>query len=461
MSESQSLPFSPYEPLDLTLAAFQMSEFGFAMPLEYSGWRKEVMAWKETCSFHAGLNPTFTYKVSGPDATRMLNATCVNNIERLKIGASTHAIMCSEQGNIVAHGMLLRLGENEYLSYWLMPVIDFYAESGHYDVTGEDLTGQHFLFQLAGPKSLEILEAAFGEDFHDIRFLRHRPAEIGATTVGISGDSLNVLRIGMSGTLAYEVHGDIADAPAVHAAITKAGEPFGLERLGNQTYVSANHIENGFPQSVLHFKLALTEMDGMTEHLANKGWIGSDVAEMFPPDTGSYEQGDARFLNPVAVGWRHMIKLDHEFVGREALEPLVEGPKQTIVTLIWNVDDILDTFRSQFETGEEYRLMEFPGEKALSNGALPLQNDKVLIDGKLVGMTMGRMYSYAYRKMISGAAIDIEHNEIGTEVVVIWGDEGTRQKEIRATVAQFPILDLERNDAIDVESIPRVNANAR
>jgi hypothetical protein len=37
----------------------------------------------------------------------------------------------------------------------------------------------------------------------------------------------------------------------------------------------------------------------------------------------------------------------------------------------------------------------------------------------------------------------------------VWGSPGGRQKEIRATVARFPYLQVERNDLIDVERIPR------
>ena len=57
--------------------------------------------------------------------------------------------------------------------------------------------------------------------------------------------------------------------------------------------------------------------------------------------------------------------------------------------------------------------------------------------------------------MISLCSIDTEYAEIGTEVIVVWGDVGTRQKMIRAKVARFPYLNEERNQVIDVEKIPR------
>ena len=60
--------------------------------------------------------------------------------------------------------------------------------------------------------------------------------------------------------------------------------------------------------------------------------------------------------------------------------------------------------------------------------------------------------------MISICSIDIGFSEIGTEVIVLWGEPGTRQKEIRAVVARHPYLDIERNEDIDVSKLPPFRA---
>jgi glycine cleavage system aminomethyltransferase T len=70
---------------------------------------------------------------------------------------------------------------------------------------------------------------------------------------------------------------------------------------------------------------------------------------------------------------------------------------------------------------------------------------------------MGRLYTLYYRKMISLAVLDPQYAKIGTEVEVIWGDKNDRKKNIRATVARYPYLDLVRNEHFDVETIPRVH----
>jgi len=67
-----------------------------------------------------------------------------------------------------------------------------------------------------------------------------------------------------------------------------------------------------------------------------------------------------------------------------------------------------------------------------------MRTDKVLKDGKLVGAATSRGYSVYFRKMLSLCVIDVAHAAPGTEVILIWGSPGKRQKEIRATVAPVP-----------------------
>ena len=46
------------------------------------------------------------------------------------------------------------------------------------DVHGEDMTGMEYFIQVDGEKSLEILENAFNQDLHDIRFTTHRQIDV-------------------------------------------------------------------------------------------------------------------------------------------------------------------------------------------------------------------------------------------------------------------------------------------
>ena len=74
--------------------------------------------------------------------------------------------------------------------------------------------------------------------------------------------------------------------------------------------------------------------------------------------------------------------------------------------------------------------------------------------GEVIGISSGRAQSHYYREMLSLASIDSAYAELGTEVTVIWGEPGRRQKKIRATVSRFPYLNENRNEDVDVDTIP-------
>jgi len=445
--EGYVLPHSPFVPYDPKAVDFYLGTgFGIAVPYEYTGWRDETMSWKETCYIHGNLNPSPTYLIRGPEAIKFLTDTCVNNFANFPIGTGKHGIMSNEEGLVMMDGVLLRIGEEEFITYWMFPYIAYALMKGNYDAEGENLTMKVFLFQVAGPRSLEVLEAATGEDLHDIRFMHHRKSSI-------KGMEVRVLRVGMAGTLAYEVHGKIEDAHPVYSAILKAGEPFSIRRLGHRAYMM-NHTENGFPQAYYHFPYPWDEDKGFKEYLDKIGYfirfrnlsgsMGNDIR--------------LRYRNPVELGWAGMIKFNHEFVGRKALEKEVANPRRKMVTLVWNKEDIMDVYASQFQPGEPYANMDEPNHYPIKNAESILHADQVLKDGKLIGISSGRAYSYYFREMISLCSIDVAYSAVGTEVIVLWGESGQRQKEIRAIVSRFPYLNENRNEVVDVSNIPRLAA---
>ena len=75
-------------------------------------------------------------------------------------------------------------------------------------------------------------------------------------------------------------------------------------------------------------------------------------------------------------------------------------------------------------------------------------------EGNVIGWSSGREYSLYSRDMFSLATLKTEFCEYGTEVYVLWGEPGTRQKKIRATVEKFPHLDMPQNRDFDIEQIP-------
>jgi glycine cleavage system aminomethyltransferase T len=410
---------------------------GGLQPFEYTGWRDEQLSWYNKCYIHTHLNPLRTYVIKGVDSLKFLKKYCVNSFEKFPVGKTKHVIMCNENGLNIADGILLRTGENEFLASCLTPWIQYCLETSGMDVEGEDITGKDFMFQIAGPKSLEVLEAASGDNLHDVKFLSHRMSKM-------LGKDIRILRVGMVRSLGYEVFGKIEDAIPIFNQIMKAGNKYGICRLGTPAY-NMTHWECGFPQAFLDFPFAWFEHEGFAK------WLGLDpsyakLKGSMEPDIKLY------YRNPIELGWGNHIKFDHDFLGKEALQKILESPHREMVTLEWNKEDILDIHRSQLEDKEPYTDISKPDDISYEAGQV-YHADKVLNkDGKCIGISTGRMVSWYYREMISICSIDQEYSKEGTETFVLWGNPKTRQKKIRARVVRFPYMKESRT--IDVNDIP-------
>jgi vanillate/3-O-methylgallate O-demethylase len=318
------------------------------------------------------------------------------------------------------------------------PWANYQAAKSRFDVqaTVQDI----YLFQIAGPTSLQTLERATGESLRDVDFLRFRPTRV-------DGIPTEITRIGMAGTLAYELHGPLEQGPAVYDAVVRAGADLGLQRLGWRTY-TVNHVEGGFPQLIWTFMFTAIEDPGF------RAIAGGDDSIWKPIVSGSVDPGDARarYRTPVELDWHRGARFDHDFIGREALEKEVADPKRTIVTLRWNSDDVIDIYASLLRPGDEYKTLELPTHPHLRG--VHAHADHVIKDGKEVGVSSGTVYSYYYREVISHCTIDLDCTEIGTEVIVKWGDFGGKIKDVRATVERYPYLELERNQTYDISQVP-------
>jgi glycine cleavage system aminomethyltransferase T len=261
----------------------------------------------------------------------------------------------------------------------------------------------------------------------------------------------------------------VPDARPVYQAIWAAGQGHGLRKLGMRAYLM-NHTEDGFPQAYMHYPYPWFEDPGFAAWLDERG-PGTSYMMFRPRLWGSLGHDLAkRYVTPFDVGWENRIHWDHAFPGRDALAAIAANPPRTVVTLEWNADDIADVYRSQFagpEAGEPYMPLNLAGPSdVLPDAGIPdpvtglprtkdYHADLVLSpSGAEIGFSAGRVESVTYQRMISLGFIARAHAALGTEVTVVWGNPGTRQKPIRATVARFPYLTGERNEAIDVSALP-------
>lgn len=431
---------------------FQMAP-GMSIPYEYGGVKQEIQGYRESAWIGTTLMMSPIYDVVGKDAVKFLNSICINDFTKLGMNGLRHAVICNEKGQIMTDGVVTRIDEDRYRTYWLNPPIDYLLKSSGMDVTGEDKSGTEYFIQIAGEKSLEILEDAFKADLHDIKFARHRKAEM-------DGKTVEVIRLGMSGNLAYEIHGPMSDYEYVYRKVWASGQKFGATKLGIHAYNEFNHTEAGFPNIHLHYPLPWFESgEGLSEYLYQNPMLAAvNINRKLTGSVGDDLQ--ARFVTPYDVGWSFLVNFNHEFTGKAALEELAKNPTRTVATLEWNADDVAAVFATMLRPGQTpcddiSKQSDFPLGENSFYGYADYRADKVLKDGQEIGITSGRIISYPYNSMISLGFINPEYAIEGTEVTVIWGTPGTPQKEIRATVSKYPYnKELIRNEDKDVSDIP-------
>jgi vanillate/3-O-methylgallate O-demethylase len=259
--------------------------------------------------------------------------------------------------------------------------------------------------------------------------------------INVAGRKVQALRHGMAGAPGLEVWGPYAEKDEVRAAIVKAAEDAGvdLRLVGSRAYAT-NTLESGWIPSPLPAIYTGGELQ------AYRDWLPANSYEANGSIGGSYvsENIEDYYLNPYELGYGVYVKFDHDFVGRAAVEKMKETPQRRKVTFEWNPEDVVKVIASAFQPGEQAaKWIDFP----LSNYASS-SFDKVLKDGKVVGLSMFNGYSYNERSMLSLGVVDadIKENDVLT---LIWGEpdggtsktsveQGHKQAEIRVRVAAVP-----------------------
>ena len=208
----------------------------------------------------------------------------------------------------------------------------------------------------------------------------------------------------------------------------------------------SNAIESGWIPSPLPAVYTGEGLTAYREWLPAAGYEGSASlgGSFVSPDIEDY------YLTPWDLGYGHLVKFDHDFVGREALERMAYGEHRTKVTLVLNDEDVTRTIATMFQDSDRAKFIEWPNAVYAMH-----QYDDVTVDGETVGVSTWVCYSANEGRLLTLAILDAEHAEPGTEVTLVWGEEagGTAkptvephvQTEMRAVVAPVPIVGAVRS----------------
>ena len=424
------------------------------VPSEYSNWRDEQRAWRDSCVLFDQSHHMANVYMEGPDAVKLASYLGFNSFAKFPVDRAKQLAPCSYDGHVIGDGILFHLEPERLVFVGRAPAaswIEFQAKTGGFKVTttkddrspsnpgGRVVTRSCYRFQIQGPNAWKVIEKLNGGPPAEIKFF-----DMGYIT--IDGRKVRALRHGMAGAPGLEIWGPYEERDEIRAAIVETGKEFGMTQVGARAYAT-NTLESGWIPSPLPAVYTGDKMKAYREWLPAASYEGTGSLG------GSFVSSNIAdyYVTPYEMGYGPFVKFDHDFIGREALEKISKEPQRKKVTFAWNAEDVARVQRSMFLPMEERnKYIDLP----LSNYA-SASYDKILIGGKLAGLSMFSGYSYNEGSMLSLGIV--EHDvQIGTEVTLVWGEEdgGTKkatverhkQTEIRAVVSPVPYAKTAREE---------------
>lgn len=250
------------------------------------------------------MSPLSKYDVVGPGAADALDHILTRDVHKLAVGQTYYTPWCNQDGKLVADGLVIRVDDQTF-RISADPNLAWLTEHcAPFDAEVSDVTDVYAIMSLQGPRSTEVLAAATGQSWDDLRFSRLAKAQI-------AGRDIDLLRQGFTGEVGYELWIHSADAVAVWDAVAAAGEPFGIEAAGAAVEDIAR-VEAGLFIVGYDYNAAGTDAQGASVQLASHN------------DASPFELGLGKFVD--------FSKKD--FIGRAALErEAAVGGRTTLVGL--------------------------------------------------------------------------------------------------------------------------------
>ena len=249
-----------------------------------------------------------------------------------------------------------------------------------------------FRYQLQGRTAMQVMERALGAPPPQVKFFHSAEVEV-------AGRKVRAFRHGMLGQPGFELLGAWKDNDAVVEALLAAGKDLGLVRSGGKAYY-LNGIESGWiptPTPAIYTDPELVGYRGRRPLLSFEGQM---------PIHGSHfsENIEDYYVSPYELGYGRLIKFNHDFLGREALEKAKDNVQRTKVTFVFDEDDV----RRMYGPEPDYLLRHV--------------RDRVEVGGKMVGIAMYEAFLPSHNTILALGLIDKRYAAPGTQVDVAWGE---------------------------------------
>jgi aminomethyltransferase len=145
------------------------------------------------------ISPLFKYRVTGPDATRLVDRIITRDTSKMAVGQVYYTPWCDEHGKVIDDGTVSRLGENVYRWTAADPSLRWFHQNAiGLDVAIEDISEQTAALALQGPTSGRLLRKVADADVENLKYFR-------VTSGTIAGVPVDISRTGYTGDLGYEI----------------------------------------------------------------------------------------------------------------------------------------------------------------------------------------------------------------------------------------------------------------
>lgn len=308
------------------------------IPLEFTNWRDEVRAWKDSCALLEQSYHMTELHLRGSQIIPFLSQIAVNKFDPFPVLRAKQLVLAGHDGYYIADAIIFREAEDffrivgaPFASDWVL----YNAEKSSYDVEAKkddnfsirSGTRDVFRLQIQGPSALDLMREVSGGSLPEIRFFNIGEFQIAAKTV-------KALRHGMAGEPGFEIYGAWGDQQAVRQALERTGEKYNMRKVGALAY-STTAQESGWIPMPLPAIYHSEEMKPYRE------WLNNYFLETIASLGGSFVSDDITdyYVDPIELGYKGLIDFNRDFIGRDALLEKANNQRRTKVTLEWVDED--------------------------------------------------------------------------------------------------------------------------
>src|ERR1700728_3776770 len=276
------------------------------VPYEFTNWRREQIAWRETAVLFDQSHHMFNLFITGPDALQLLSDTGINSVANFPVNMAKQFVPVTPAGHVIGDGILFHLADEEFVWVGRAPVanwLSYQAQAGDYNVEirvdprspsrpyGKAVTRAYWRFQIQGPNAWPVIEKLNGGPVEQLKFFH-------MASMKIAGETYPTLRHGMAGAPGLEIWGPYESYERVRDAILEAGAEFGLLPVGSRAY-SSHTLESGWIPSPLPAIYSSEAERGYRE------WLPANSYEATQVLSGSFDSDNIEdyYTHPYDLGY--------------------------------------------------------------------------------------------------------------------------------------------------------------